>query len=128
LNALLVGSFALIALLLAAAGVFGVMSYAVTQRRQEIGIRFALGAQRYQVLRLVLSDGMKLVAIGVALGLLGVFGVGRILRTLLYGIAATDFPTLAIVSAVLAFVALLACWWPAHRASNVDPMIALREQ
>jgi putative ABC transport system permease protein len=128
LSALLVGSFALIALLLAAAGVFGVMSYAVTQRRQEIGIRFALGAQRYQVIRLVLSDGMKLVAIGVALGLLGVFGVGRILRTLLYGIAATDFPTLAIVSAVLAFVALLACWWPAHRASNVDPMIALREQ
>jgi predicted permease len=128
LNAMLVGFFALIALLLAAAGIFGVMSYAVTQRTQEIGIRFALGAQRPQVLRLILSDGMKLVAIGVALGLLGVFGVGRILRTLLYGIAATDLATLAAVSAMLAFVAFLACWWPAQRASNVDPIVALREQ
>ncbi len=128
LNALLVGLFAVTALLLSAAGVFGVMSYAVTQRRQEIGIRFALGAQRHQVVRLVLSDGMKLVAIGVAFGLLGVFGVGRILRTLLYDIAATDLPTIALVSTVLAFVAFVACWWPAQRASNVDPMIALREQ
>jgi predicted permease len=128
LNAVLVGSFAFIALLLAAAGVFGVMSYAVTQRRQEIGIRFALGAQRHQVVRLVLSDGMKLVAIGVAFGLLGVFAVGRILRTLLYDVAATDLPTIGGVSIVLAFVAFVACWWPAQRASNVDPIIALREQ
>src|SRR5207248_4704958 len=90
LNTLLVGLFALIALLLAAAGVFGIMSYSVTQRTQEIGIRFALGAQRGQVLRLVLGDGMKLVVIGVLLGMLGVLAAGRVLHSLLFGIAATD--------------------------------------
>jgi ABC-type antimicrobial peptide transport system permease subunit len=128
LNALLVGLFALIALLLAAAGVFGVMSYAVTQRTQEIGIRFALGAQRNHVLRLLLGDGMKLVALGVVLGIAGVLGVGRILRTLLYGVGATDVPTILLMTALLGFVAFIACWWPAHRASNVDPIVALREQ
>lgn len=128
LNALLVSLFAFIALLLAAAGIFGVMSYSVTQRTQEIGIRFALGAQRRHVLRLVLSDGMKLVSIGVVIGLLGVAVSGRILHSLLFGIAATDLATLVGVSTILAAVAFVACWWPAHRASKLDPIVALREQ
>lgn len=128
LNAMLVGLFAVIALLLAAAGIFGVMSYSVTQRTQEIGIRFALGAQRKHVLGLVLGDGMKLVGIGLALGIVGIAVVGRVLQALLYGTAATDVPTIVGVSVLLVFVALIACWWPARRASGVDPIIALRAE
>jgi putative ABC transport system permease protein len=127
LNAMLVALFAVIALLLAAAGIFGVMSYSVTQRVQEIGIRLALGAQRGHVLRLVLGQGMQLVTFGVAMGIVAVFGVSRLLRTLLYGIGATDPATIAAVTLILAIVAFIACWWPAHRASNVDPLVALRE-
>ncbi len=127
-NAILVALFAGLALLLAAAGIFGVMSYAVTQRTHEIGIRLALGAQRSDVLRLIFGEGMRLVAIGSAVGILGVFATGRLLSSLLFGIGPTDFPTIIFVTIVLALFALLACWWPARRASGVDPMIALRSE
>jgi putative ABC transport system permease protein len=127
LNAVLVGLFALLALALAAAGIFGVMSYSVTRRQQEIGIRLALGAQRADVLRLVIGQGMRLVGIGVAFGLAGVFACTRLLQSLLFGVGATDLPTMFVVTILLAVVALAACWWPAHRASNVDPIVALRE-
>jgi putative ABC transport system permease protein len=126
-NALLVALFSGVALLLAAAGIFGVMSYSVTQRTQEIGIRLALGAQRGHVLRLIVGQGMKLVVMGVAIGLLLTFALNRLLSGLLYGISATDVSTLILVSAVLAIVALLACWLPARRASGIDPIAALRE-
>lgn len=128
LNAMLVGLFALIALLLAAAGIFGVMSYSVTQRTQEIGIRLALGAQRYDVLRLIIVQGMRFVGAGLLLGLIGVFASTRLLQSLLFGIGATDLPTLLGVAAILSGVALIACLLPALRASRVDPVIALRAQ
>ena len=128
LNAMLVGLFAFIALLLAAAGIFGVMSYSVTQRTQEIGIRLALGAQRGQVLSLILSHGMKLVGIGLVVGIAGVMAVARVFQALLYRTGVTDVPTILGVSALLVFVAFLACWWPARRASAVDPIVALRTE
>jgi len=126
LNALLVGLFALVALLLAAAGIFGVMSYSVTQRTQEIGIRLALGAQRGQVLRLIVGQGMRLVVLGVAFGFVGMFASGRLLQNLLFGIGATDPMVMLFVSVVLASFAFVACWLPASRASKVDPVTALR--
>lgn len=128
LNAMLVGLFALIALLLAAAGIFGVMSYSVTQRTQEIGIRLALGAQRYDVLRLIVLQGMRFVGIGLVLGLIGVFASTRLLQSLLFGIGATDLRTMLIVSAILTLVAFLACLLPARRATLVDPVKALRAE
>ena len=128
LNAMLVGLFAVIALLLAAAGIFGVMSYSVTQRTQEIGIRLALGAQRSDVLRLIVGQGMRLVIIGVLAGSASVLAVARLLRGLLFGIGATDAPTLLGVSVILIFVAFLACWLPGLRASHVDPVVALRAE
>jgi putative ABC transport system permease protein len=126
LNAMLVGLFALIALLLAAAGIFGVMSYAVTQRTQEIGIRLALGAQRYDVMRLIIGQGMRFVSVGVLLGLIGVFACSRLLQSLLFGIAATDIQTMLIATMALATVAFCACYIPARRATRVDPVQALR--
>jgi putative ABC transport system permease protein len=128
LNAMLVGLFALIALLLATAGIFGVMSYSVTQRTQEIGIRLALGAQRYDVFRLVVGQGMRFVGVGLLLGLIGVFACTRLLQSLLFGVGATDLVTILSVTILLAFVAFIACWWPARRASVVDPVIALRSE
>jgi len=128
LNAMLVGLFALIALLLAAAGIFGVMSYSVTQRTQEIGIRLALGAQRYDVLRLIVGQGMRFVAAGLVLGLIGVFACTRLLQSLLFGIGATDLRTMLVVSIILSAVAFLACLLPARRATLVDPVRALRAE
>jgi putative ABC transport system permease protein len=127
-NAILVALFAGLALLLAAAGIFGVMSYSVTQRTHEIGIRLALGAQRGDVLRLVLGQGMRLVAIGVVAGILAIFVMSRLLSSLLYGIAATDVRTITFVTLILSAFAIVACWWPARRASNVDPITALRTE
>jgi putative ABC transport system permease protein len=128
LNAMLVGLFALIALLLAAAGIFGVMSYSVTQRTQEIGIRLALGAQRYDVLRLIVVQGMRFVVIGIVFGLIGVLVCTRLLQSLLFGIGATDLRTMFGVTLILTAVAFGACLIPARRATLVDPIKALRAE
>jgi len=128
LNAMLVGFFALIALLLAAAGIFGVMSYSVTQRTHEIGIRIALGAQRYDVLRLIVVQGMRFVGIGLVLGIIGVLVSSRLLQTFLFGIGATDLRTMLTVTLVLTGVAFVACLVPARRATLVDPIKALRAE
>jgi putative ABC transport system permease protein len=128
LNAMLVTLFAAIALLLAAAGIFGVMSYSVTQRTQEIGIRIALGAQRYDVLRLIILQGMRCVGVGLVLGLIGVLICSRLLQSFLFGIGATDLQTMLTVTLILTAVAFLACLVPARRATLVDPMHALRAE
>ena len=126
-NALLLAIFAGIALLLTAIGIYGVMAYSVAQRRQEIGIRMALGAQRRDVLRLVVGGGMKLTAVGVLLGLTSAFALSRVLETLLYGVRPFDGPTLGGVAFLLGAIALLACWIPARRAAALNPLVALRE-
>jgi putative ABC transport system permease protein len=124
----LLGAFAGIALLLASVGLYGVMALTVTQRRRELGIRLALGAQRADVFRLVLSHGMLLVASGLIIGLLGTIGVRRGLQSVLYGVTGSDAPALTFALFALAGVALIACWLPARRATRVDPMVALRTE
>jgi putative ABC transport system permease protein len=120
--------FAGLAVALASIGLYGVMSYSVAQRTREIGIRMALGAQRRDVLQLVVKEGLVLTVVGVGLGLLGSLAITRVITSLLFGVSATDFETYGAVSILLLAIALVACWLPARRASSVDPLVALRAE
>jgi ABC-type antimicrobial peptide transport system permease subunit len=123
---LLLAAFGVLALLLAAIGMYGVISYSVLQRTPEIGIRIALGARRSRIFMMVLGQGSRLVSTGIAIGLVVAFGVTRLMTSFLYEVRSTDPATFVSVSLLLIAVALLACYMPARRAMKVDPIIALR--
>jgi putative ABC transport system permease protein len=123
---LLVGSFAALAMVLAAVGIYGVLSYAVTQRTREIGIRISLGASRGRVLGEVMREGMRLAAIGLVAGMAGALASGRVLASFLHEVTPADPTILVLTAGLLAVVALVACYLPARRAARLDPMAALR--
>jgi putative ABC transport system permease protein len=124
----LFGGFAVVALLLAAVGIYGVMAFAVAQRTHEVGVRMALGARRSEVVTLILRGGMRLALLGIAIGLAGAYGLGKLMHSTLYGVGSADLVSLVAVAALLLTVAALACWIPARRAARVDPMQALRAE
>ena len=128
LYALLMAFFALIALVIAAVGIYGVMAYSVAHRTQEIGIRMAMGAAQGTVVRMVVLQGMRLTALGLGIGLAVAFVITRLMASLLFGVSAGDPPTFLGVAVILAGSALLACWLPARRATRIDPMVALRSE
>jgi ABC-type antimicrobial peptide transport system permease subunit len=123
---ILLGVFAALALMLSSVGIYGVISYLVGQRTHEIGLRMALGAQRRDVLKLVLGHGVKTALLGVAIGLVAALGLTRLMADMLFGVSPTDPVTFAGVAALLVIVAMAACYMPARRAMRVDPMTALR--
>ena len=127
-NMFLLGLFAAVALLLAVIGIYAVMSDSVTSRTHEIGIRMALGAQRVDVLRMLVWQGMTLAAIGIGIGLFGAFWLTQFMSKLLYEISPTDRFTFILIPLVLALVVLCASWIPARRATKVDPLVALRHE
>jgi putative ABC transport system permease protein len=122
----LLGVFAGLALLLSSIGIYGVISYVVSQRTHEIGIRIALGAQQRDVLRLMLGEGMKMALLGVSIGIAVALGLTQLMVNILFGVSATDPLTFLGVATLLVVVALVACWIPARRATRVDPLVALR--
>jgi putative ABC transport system permease protein len=127
-NALLFGAFAILALVLAAIGIYGVMSFVVAQRSHEIGLRMALGAGRSQVVGLVMREGMTTALLGTALGFVGAYLVGRTMQGMFFGVSPLDLGRFGAIALALAATGLLACYIPARRAATVDPMIALREE
>jgi len=127
-NMTLLSVFAGIALLLAAIGIYGMLSYSVQQRSQEIGIRMALGGRAADILRMIVGEGMKLAGVGIVIGVAGALGLSRLVTALLFGVKPYDPWTFVSVVAVLALVALAACWIPAQRATRVDPLLALRHE
>jgi ABC-type antimicrobial peptide transport system permease subunit len=122
------GAFAGLALLLAAIGTYGVLSYMVTERRREIGIRVALGATRSHVLTQIMKQGLQVTALGVTIGLAGALAVNRLIASLLFGVQPTDTATIAFVIATITAVAVVASWLPAWRASRLDPNVVLRDE
>ena len=124
----LLDSFATLALLMASLGLYGVISYLVERRTQELSLRIALGAPRRNVLGLVLKDGIKMAAAGVAIGVVAALGLTRLLSGMLYGVSTTDPITFVVIAIGLVVVALMACYLPARRATKVDPLVALRSE
>jgi putative ABC transport system permease protein len=125
-NMVLLGIFAGLALILASVGIYGVMSYSVTQRTQELGVRIALGAQRRDIFSLVLKQGIILALIGVGIGLAAAIGLSKVVASVLYGISATDPVTFISVAVIMIAVAVVACFFPARKATKVDPLTAMR--